>query len=186
MKTVVRLLPTGNVTTTYQDQLRHTHCAWKHTHAHRCTGLFALHSVLNMHIQTDTSDSWICACWHIYIWAWLSWPVPWCRVTGLMPLPPGYRWGGVTMWQERRQRDAFHSTVSVQWHNLSCCFSHIPEFSSAEVTFDCVLMWLMTCCLLPSLLQLVLRWSGAAPVMLAAVKPQIVLSECIDYWYVHT
>lgn len=88
---------------------RESHCytpGSAHTHAHMHT--FTLQSELHMHIQTDLSGSWVCACWHIYIWVRLSWSALWFGVTGLMPLPPrgGQRRGGrATTWQ----RAAFHS-----------------------------------------------------------------------------
>lgn len=109
-------------------------CAWKHTHTHTdvlssaCTGMFTLQSVMNMHIQTDMSDSWICARWHIYIWAGLSWPGLWCGVTGLMPLPlgsPEGGGGGATTWQAER---CISFTVTLQWHNLSSSRSVLVTF----------------------------------------------------------
>lgn len=170
MKTVVRLLPTGNVTTTYQDQLRHTHCAWKHTRTHtdvldclrftqRWTCIFKLIRQTHESVHADTFTYMSLACRGPGRDA--GWQV-------LCHFPQVSGRGGVTMWQELRPRDAFHSTVSVQWHNLSRCFSLIPEFSSAEVTFGCMLMWLMTCCFTSiSASACVDRVvSGAAPVML--------------------
>lgn len=66
MKTVVRDLPTGNVTMTYWDQLRHTYHQPGNIHADvpspACTEMFTLQSVLHMHIQTDMSCSRICVC----------------------------------------------------------------------------------------------------------------------------
>lgn len=128
--------------------------AWKQTHVHTCTQMywslrvemFTLQSAFNMHIPTDMSDLWICACWHIYIRARLSRPGPWWGLTGLMPLPSGHRWGGVTTWQRCRQRDASHSTVSPRWHNLSHRLNHIPAFGGGSSAHCVLLPAVYLCC----------------------------------------
>lgn len=100
----------------------HTVSPEMHTHACRCTApteMFTLQSALTVHIQADMLDSWICACWHIYIWARLSWAGPWFGVTGLMPLPSGQRRGRSHNVTGMKAESCLSFTVTLQWHNLS-------------------------------------------------------------------
>lgn len=53
MKAVMNLLPTGNVTVTHQNGLRRAHHGPGSAHAH--TGMFAVQSVMSVHIQADMS-----------------------------------------------------------------------------------------------------------------------------------
>lgn len=113
MKTVVRLLPIGNVTVTHPDWLTACTCVCRgggvhrntHTHADEprpaCADMFTLQPVPHMHIQTDMSGSRVSVCWHIYIRARLSWSGAWFGVTGLMLLPLG-QCGGA---EPQRDRD---------------------------------------------------------------------------------
>lgn len=57
MKTVVKLLPDGNVTVTYRDRLGRAHHGPGNRHAAaRHAGTFAAQSVRNVPIQADMSD----------------------------------------------------------------------------------------------------------------------------------
>lgn len=142
MKTVVRLLPTGNVTITYQDRLRHTHCVPGNTHT-RTQMYWALHVQRCLRF----SQCWTCIfkliCQtHESVHADTFTYELGCRGPGcdsgwqvLCHFPRVIGRAESQSWQEWRQKGAFHSTVSLQWHNLSLCFSHIPAFGRGEVTF---------------------------------------------------
>lgn len=63
MQAVMKLLPSGNVTVTYQDGLRRAHHRPGNTHMRRThtaawhAGMLAVQSALGMHIQADLSEA---------------------------------------------------------------------------------------------------------------------------------
>lgn len=91
--------------------------SWKHTRtAARHAGMFAVQSVLNMHIPADMSEP---APADTFTYE------PGCRCPGrdagrqvLCRCPLGHRRGGVTTWRGKRQSNASHSAINPWRHNL--------------------------------------------------------------------
>ena len=146
----------GSAQTYILCALQHTHT---HTHAHTHTDavspahteMFTLQSVLNMHIQTDMSYSWICARWHIYIWARLSRAGLWFGVTGLMPLPSGHRRAESQRDRSEGREMPFIHCQPPMSQPFALFLVTFAGFSGGEVTFGLLHSWLCahvthTCC----------------------------------------
>lgn len=147
----MRLLPTGNVTVTYWDQLRHTYSVSGNTH--RCTEPCTYRDV-----YAPVSDEHAYSNWYVGLvnlrmlthlhmsWAVVAQAV--IRGDRLCHFPQGNCRGGATTWQR-----CLSFTVTLQWHNLCFClfcFSCILVFNSNEVTFEPLQSWCAavthTCC----------------------------------------